>query len=387
LRSSGGLAGVGSEGEGETTPVMGSGEVALGDEGKTNSEGRQEKTPAKQVKKVMILVKGKNRIHCRQVDVSPSVLNKSDVFILDAGDKIYDWNGVHSSRKKRAKGLDVANRINKYQRNHKSEVIIIEDEQGEAPKDFWEALGGKPDHIPLAHADDELKEKEWNETDKLWRVNPGKELFAITGKFTRARLDSKFPYILECGPGEMYVWCGKACEPHRKDEAMKKAIELFKGTKKEKKVRPKWATLLKIQEGREPILFQEKFHQWDMLGLGLDAKRASHGRRSKQSITPQSSTSSPLAQTSSSSGIPLFSFHQDSYETANVADILKEYDDKVFTYQQLKDGDYPASLDTKRKESYLSDTEFKEVFNMTKDEFYHQPKWKQDRDKREKDLF
>jgi hypothetical protein len=39
---------------------------------------------------------------------------------------------------------------------------------------------------------------------------------------------------------------------------MKKAKELFA----KKTDRPKWSTLKKINEGMEPVLFQEKFHQW-----------------------------------------------------------------------------------------------------------------------------
>ncbi len=64
----------------------------------------------KAYKKILIQLKGKNRIHVRQVELSSKSLNKSDVFILDAGDKIYDWNGAQADRKKREKGVDIANR-------------------------------------------------------------------------------------------------------------------------------------------------------------------------------------------------------------------------------------------------------------------------------------
>jgi len=57
-------------------------------------------------------------------------LNKSDVFVLDVGDRIYQWNGVHAHRNKRIKGLEVANRMNASQKGGKAQVIIIEDESG-----------------------------------------------------------------------------------------------------------------------------------------------------------------------------------------------------------------------------------------------------------------
>jgi len=73
-------------------------------------------------------------------------------------------------------------------------------------------------------------------------------------------------------------------------------------------------------------------------------------------------------------------------QESNVDQILKEYE-KTFTHQQLIDGDYPASLDTSKKEAYLSDVEFVNVFGMSKSEFARQPKWKQEHMKKSKDLF
>ena len=79
----------------------------------------------------------------------------------------------------------------------------------EPPKDFWDALGGRPDSIPTAPpGDDEKMEKQWEAADKLYRVNPGNELFPIDSKFTKAKLDTKFNFIFDCHE-EMYYWCGK----------------------------------------------------------------------------------------------------------------------------------------------------------------------------------
>jgi len=44
-------------------------------------------------------------------------------------------------------------------------------------------------------------------------------------------------------------------------------------------------------------------------------------------------------------------------------------------------------IDSKRRETYLSDSEFQTVFGVTKEEFYQQPRWKQDQQKKKADLF
>jgi hypothetical protein len=38
-------------------------------------------------------------------------------------------------------------------------------------------------------------------------------------------------------------------------------------------------------------------------------------------------------------------------------------------------------------QTYLSDSEFQTVFGITKEEFYQQPRWKQEQQKRKTDLF
>ena len=73
-------------------------------------------------------------------------------------------------------------------------------------------------------------------------MNPGNELFPIEGKFTKSRLESKFPYLLDCY-SEMYVWMGKQTTPKVQSDAMKKAMEMFQ----QNKTRPPWSTLKKVK--------------------------------------------------------------------------------------------------------------------------------------------
>lgn len=60
-----------------------------------------------------------------------------------------------------------------------------------------------------------------------------------------------------------------------------------------------------------------------------------------------------------------------------------------YSYEQLKvkSTDPVEGINYKEREVHLSDTEFEEVLGMTKLEFYAQPKWKQDMQKKKVDLF
>ncbi|KAJ0980956.1 hypothetical protein J5N97_009211 [Dioscorea zingiberensis] len=64
-------------------------------------------------------------------------------------------------------------------------------------------------------------------------------------------------------------------------------------------------------------------------------------------------------------------------------------DGHIFSYECLKSksSNPVTGINYKRREAYLSDEEFQTVFGMTKEVFYLQPKWKQDIQKRNADLF
>ncbi|XP_042412349.1 villin-2-like isoform X2 [Zingiber officinale] len=69
---------------------------------------------------------------------------------------------------------------------------------------------------------------------------------------------------------------------------------------------------------------------------------------------------------------------------------IVEYDgESTYSYERLKsNSSYPVrGIDYKRREVYLSESEFQTVFGLTRELFYQQPKWKQDAQKRKKDLF
>lgn len=75
--------------------------------------------------KRLLHVKGKRNVRVNQVKVSSDSLNRGDVFILDCGLKIFQWNGNTSSRTERAKALDVTRQIKDEERGGKAKVIII----------------------------------------------------------------------------------------------------------------------------------------------------------------------------------------------------------------------------------------------------------------------
>ena len=63
---------------------------------------------------------------------------------------------------------------------------------------------------------------------------------------------------------------------------------------------------------------------------------------------------------------------------------------KIYLYKDLisnEDNKYPIGVNISKRETYLSDIEFEEIFKMTKDEFMNLKKWKQDKLKKSNSLF
>jgi hypothetical protein len=52
-------------------------------------------------------------------------LNDGDVFILDAGLKLYQWNGAGASRQEKSKGLDVARKIKDEERSGRATFHLL----------------------------------------------------------------------------------------------------------------------------------------------------------------------------------------------------------------------------------------------------------------------
>ncbi|CAM9905149.1 unnamed protein product, partial [Sphacelaria rigidula] len=59
----------------------------------------------------LLHVKGKRVVRCSEVPCSSSSLNTGDVFILDAGLKLFLWSGPEANMYEKSKGLQTMQRI------------------------------------------------------------------------------------------------------------------------------------------------------------------------------------------------------------------------------------------------------------------------------------
>ncbi|KAJ3301510.1 hypothetical protein HDV03_000707 [Kappamyces sp. JEL0829] len=151
-------------------------------------------------------VDGKSQLPLFLVELKRETLDPRNVYILDAGREIYQWNGKDSSLQSKSKARMIASRINKEERVGKAEYV--EQEQGQENERFCEIL----DSLDVSVDEDEPRADHLQFVD-LYRVFPkiAPELeshIVATGKLKKSLLVTDGIYILDVGT-EISLWVGK----------------------------------------------------------------------------------------------------------------------------------------------------------------------------------
>ncbi|KAJ3427674.1 villin [Anaeramoeba flamelloides] len=207
----------------------------------------------------LLHLKGRRNVRVNQVKVAANSLNAGDVFVLDCGLNIYQWNGKDCNKMEKMKGLQVTSKIKDDERGGKAKVHIIA--QGEEEEDFWKAIGGKG-RIQTAEegGDDDEFEKETTKNIVLFRVcdESGKLLITEEARppLKKAMLDTMDCFILDCG-SQIFVWIGKGSTRQEKKESMANAVKFLQQNN-----RPEWTPITRVIENGETPLFAEKFVDW-----------------------------------------------------------------------------------------------------------------------------
>lgn len=208
----------------------------------------------------LLQIKGRRNVRVKRVELAASSMNQGDVFILDAGLKLYLWSGSEANRYEKAKGLQCLTKI-RDERGAKPEAIVVADDPDNA--EFWGTLGGTAADVKSADegGDDAAAEKV---AAKLFRVSDESGELEVTeverdgGKLKRDMLDTKDAFILDADT-EIFVWIGKGATAEEKKKSM-----TFGNDYLTKNSRPAWTPLTRVVEGAEASSFKGHFQVWEV---------------------------------------------------------------------------------------------------------------------------
>ncbi|KAJ3144787.1 hypothetical protein HDU89_007751 [Geranomyces variabilis] len=239
----------------------------------------------------MYMLCGNKEIKLRLVCPSARSLKSANVFLLDWGNELYQWNGAQSSLQQRAKCRILTSRINRHERVGKAEIFEIE--EGSETPEFWSMLGG-PRAMPKPHDDrsdgephtsddsDAEDDRRAHEEQSYAQQQAEDARFAEigdapavlyrafedlsdevdthivkVGKLARAMLVSDAAYVLDAGV-ELFLWIGKNAPLDLRGMATELLARIAPLQK-----RPKWVGLHKLMEAHESEVFKLRFPDWD----------------------------------------------------------------------------------------------------------------------------
>ncbi|KYQ91790.1 severin [Tieghemostelium lacteum] len=198
----------------------------------------------------LLHISGDKHVRVAEVDLTTKSLNSGDVFLLDAGLKIYQFNGSKSSGNERTKGASLARAIDD-ERKGQPQVIVFTETDTDIPAEFWTILGGKgPIAGPVA--------KPVVPTEKaLFKLSDASGKLTFTqvakGKIPRKALDTNDAFILDAG-FEVFVWIGLKASANEKKNAFGYATDYLKTHN-----RPEFTSVVRILETGENEVFESSF--------------------------------------------------------------------------------------------------------------------------------
>jgi len=213
----------------------------------------------------LLHLKGRKNVRVVEVPLAGSSLNEGDVYVLDAGLSIWQWQGKKSNQAEKLRAAQLTSQLVSERRGLPKHSVINQTDK-DANEDFWTLLGGRVEPGHDDGGDDDWETK----TDKLlYQLSDagGKLEFnkiAEASRVTKDKLDTKDVFVLDIGI-EIFVWIGKGASAAEKKEAMVVGTKYLAEHK-----RPNWLPITRIPEGAESSYFYDQFAG----AAGFTVKRA-----------------------------------------------------------------------------------------------------------------
>jgi gelsolin len=193
----------------------------------------------------LLHLKGKKRVRVSQVSLTSDSLNAGDVFVLDGGLNIFQWNGSKSSVQERNKGGEVARALRDERPGAKVTVV----EEGHEDPQFWELLGGSGPIASAEEGGDDFEAEQGGGSKALFKLSDASGSLRFSeiskGKVTKSQFQSNDVFIFDSGY-EIFAWVGKAASKQESTKALAFAQDYLV-----KNNRPQYLPVTRVFEGGE----------------------------------------------------------------------------------------------------------------------------------------
>jgi len=216
------------------------------------------KIKPKEYKPRLLKLKGRKRVRLVEVPLSAKSVNSGDVFILDLGLLLIQFNGRKSSGHERVKGAEICRALDD-ERSSLPEVVVFEEyrPQEEWPKEWIELLGPGP-YATAEEGGDDLEFEKGPNTRLLYRLSDATGTLEMTKvaegtAVTKNKLDGDDVFILDVG-NEIFTWIGLGTTRQERKKAMTYSVEYL-----EKNGRDTATPITVVMQGTESKYFYSFF--------------------------------------------------------------------------------------------------------------------------------
>ncbi|KAI9105850.1 hypothetical protein DFS34DRAFT_31834 [Phlyctochytrium arcticum] len=199
-----------------------------------------------------------NTLLVKQVALSTEVMNSGDVFVLDLGKEILQWNGGEASGVEKSKAAEFVRKLADSRKG--SKVTVFEEKDGDVAN-FYKALGSTPGTIASAEEGNKRKLADAppaTQAEKvLYRLSDESGAIQFTqvakGTVKQTDLNTNDVFIYDCGP-ELFTWVGKGASKEERRKALQFAVEYINTHN-----RPANLPITRVVEGSENQTFFDAF--------------------------------------------------------------------------------------------------------------------------------
>ncbi|XP_010628001.1 villin-like protein isoform X2 [Fukomys damarensis] len=205
---------------------------------------------------------GRKHVSATEVELSWSSFNKGDIFLLDLGKVMIQWNGPETSISEKSRGLALTCNIRDRERGGRAQIGMVNEEvEASDLMQIMEAvLGCRVGSLQAA-----MPNKTVNQLQKanvrLYHIyERGKDLVVqelATCPLTQDLLQQTDCYILDQCGFKIYVWQGRKSSLQEKKAAFSRAVGFIKA-----KGYPTHTSVEVVNDGAESAAFMQLFQVW-----------------------------------------------------------------------------------------------------------------------------
>lgn len=217
----------------------------------------------------LLHIKGRKHVTATEVEVSWSSFNSGDVFLLDMGKVIVQWNGPQSNRSEKLKAMLLAQDVRDRERGGRAQIGVVEggdeEDSPELMKIMRAVLGQRSGKLKEAEPDDTPDRHQQTANIRLYNVSDESGKLVVQEvamqPLTQDLLHSTECYIVDQGGLSVLVWKGKEASIEERRSALGRAVGFIKA-----KNYSSSTNVEVMAEGGESAMFKHLFISWTEKG-------------------------------------------------------------------------------------------------------------------------